>query len=173
MSYSIQEKYWEEDFLEMWRMGRKKPYPLVYAAESNDLETVRQLLKDGADVHERGALGETALHMAVALSNTEMMESEWSRNPATPLHYAIEYCDDDNDSRNTIIKLLVDAGADPYATPHAPLNFACRQKDHAQLTHQIRPLPCPPPDGNRILYDVVYGLGLSTDAQGHLDLLKA
>ncbi|KAJ3282840.1 hypothetical protein HK104_010685 [Borealophlyctis nickersoniae] len=148
--------------------------------------------------------------MAVALSNTEMMgtllssgadpnarttETEWASKPcgaATPLHYAIRYCadDDDKDICNTFIRLVLDAGADPYANPYAPFNLACHQRDPsiAQLILQLRPLPCPPPDGNRLLYNVVDGLGLSTlrlttdslstlrlstRVQGHLNILKA
>ncbi|KAJ3286312.1 hypothetical protein HK104_009108 [Borealophlyctis nickersoniae] len=194
---------WKGDFVwEVSRLARNKPFPLVYAAESNDLGKVRQLLKDGADVNQRGAVGDTALHLAVAFSNTEMMgillssgadpnakttENEWSlrafEGPATPLHYAIRYCGDD-DICNTIIKLLLDAGADPYAIPRAthpyaipraPFNFACQRQDPsiAQFILESRPLPCPPPDGNKMVYNVVDGLGVSTNTQGHLNILKA
>ncbi|KAJ3280067.1 hypothetical protein HK104_000952 [Borealophlyctis nickersoniae] len=131
--------------------------------------------------------------MAVALSNPEMMsmllssgadpnakttESQWSESPATPLHYAIRYCaddDDDNNVCNTIIRLLLDAGADPYATPNAPFSFACFRPDPsiAQFILQLRPLPCPPPNGNSLVYNILHVLGYSTDPQGHLRILKA
>ncbi|XP_069038927.1 transient receptor potential cation channel subfamily V member 6 [Lepisosteus oculatus] len=51
---------------------RIKDSPLFFAAKENDVMSIRKLLKcPSTDIFERGALGETALHVAVMFDNLE------------------------------------------------------------------------------------------------------
>ncbi|XP_066471074.1 transient receptor potential cation channel subfamily V member 6-like [Tiliqua scincoides] len=49
--------------------------PLLLAAKKNDIQAIRKMITDGScDVYQRGAVGETALHIAALYDNTEAAE---------------------------------------------------------------------------------------------------
>jgi len=90
---------------------------LVDAAESDDVDAVRSLLRAGTDVHEARGDGMTALHWAAENGNAEMARvllyagasaSGGTRiGGYTPLHIA------SRTGHADIVKLLLDAHADP------------------------------------------------------------
>ena len=47
--------------------------PLLSAVEAGDLETVKRLLDAGADIEERNAYRQTALHLAAGFGRGEIM----------------------------------------------------------------------------------------------------
>ncbi len=94
-------------------------YGLISAAEAGDEEKVQALLKEGADVNQKGGIwdrgGETALHAASTPKIVKMLLeagadvhsiSDWGK---TPLHAAA------SKGNAEIIQLLLAAGADVHA----------------------------------------------------------
>jgi ankyrin repeat protein len=94
--------------------------PLVDAAARGDLDTVRYLLRDGADVNEAQGDGMTALHWAAERGDAELadmliyagcnLEGGTRIGHYTPLHIA------SRNGNTNIVTLLLAAGADASAT---------------------------------------------------------
>ena len=91
-----------------------KEKPLSRVARENDLESVKILVENGADVNAASIIGWTALKWAAQLGNLDMVNYLISKGAnvneagaiGTPLYYASEY---DN---LPVIKSLVEAGAE-------------------------------------------------------------
>ncbi|XP_053147835.1 transient receptor potential cation channel subfamily V member 6-like [Hemicordylus capensis] len=131
------EKSWARKLDEISLLQQKRIWdsPLLLAAKENDVPAIQKLLaSNNCDIHERGAAGETALHVAALYSSLEaaqllmdtapdlvdeVMTSELYRGQ-TALHIAVV-------SRNlNLVKALLEKGADinsPRATGYV---FRCR-----------------------------------------------
>src|SRR5687767_11035898 len=105
--------------------------PLADAAMRGDLEAVRALLKQGAEVNAAQGDGMTALHWAAEQGSVEMArmlvfagaepDAVTRIGGHTPLHVAAEA------GSGPVVKVLLDAGADPRVTTStgvSPLHFA-------------------------------------------------
>jgi ankyrin repeat protein len=105
--------------------------PLADAAMRGDVEAVRALLKQGAEVNAAQGDGMTALHWAAEQGNVEMTKmlvfagaepnAVTRIGGHTPLHVAAEA------GSGAVVKVLLDAGADPSAltsTGVTALHFA-------------------------------------------------
>ena len=110
--------------------------PVAEAAARGDLESVRTLLRDGADVNAAQGDGMTALHWAALRGDSEMVSvlvyaganiSSTTRLGAyTPLHLA------SRDGRAGAVTLLLEAGSDANAattTGATPLHLAAAGGD--------------------------------------------
>ncbi|XP_039911521.1 transient receptor potential cation channel subfamily V member 5-like isoform X2 [Hirundo rustica] len=67
-------KSWDKHLDEIYLLQQKRIWesPLLQAAKENNLAAIRKLLTDGTcDLYQRGAVGETALHVAVMYDNLE------------------------------------------------------------------------------------------------------
>ena len=115
--------------------------PVAEAAARGDLESVRSLLRDGADVNAAQGDGMTALHWAALRGDAEMVSvlvyaganvaSTTRLGAYTPLHLA------SRDGRAEAVTLLIEAGSDPDATTTTgvtPLHFAAAGGDVPTLT---------------------------------------
>ena len=103
--------------------------PLDDAAKSGDVEAVKNLISEGADVNAKGSFG-TALHWAAMNGHAEVVDALISAGANTealsdqlgmPLHVATRRNHPD------VIKKLIDAGADINARTReqfTPLHFA-------------------------------------------------
>ncbi|XP_044534057.1 transient receptor potential cation channel subfamily V member 5 [Gracilinanus agilis] len=72
--WMLKEKLWSQHLDEANMLQQKRIWesPLLKAVKENDLCTLKKLLLDGPrDIHQRGALGETALHIAAFYDNLE------------------------------------------------------------------------------------------------------
>ncbi|XP_010606000.1 transient receptor potential cation channel subfamily V member 6 isoform X5 [Fukomys damarensis] len=101
------------DELNLLQQKRIWESPLLLAAKENDVHALSKLLKYGAcDVHQRGAVGETVLHVAALYDNLEvamvLMEAapELVFEPMTSELY--EACVGNEE----IVRLLIEHGAD-------------------------------------------------------------
>ncbi|XP_072508601.1 transient receptor potential cation channel subfamily V member 5 [Notamacropus eugenii] len=73
-TWMLREQIWTQslDEANMLQQKRILESPLLKAAKENDLCTLKKLLLDDpCDIHQRGALGETALHIAAFYDNLE------------------------------------------------------------------------------------------------------
>lgn len=96
------------------------PTPVADAARRGDLDTVRTLLREGADVNGAQGDGMSALHWAAERGDGEMaqmlihagaaVEAVTRIGPYTPLHVA------STAGRASVIELLLEAGADVSAS---------------------------------------------------------
>ena len=118
--------------------------PVAEAAARGDLESVRTLLRDGADVNAAQGDGMTALHWAALRGEAEMVSvlvyaganvaSTTRLGAYTPLHLA------SRDGRAEVAALLIDAGSDPNAattTGSTALHFAASGGDVPTLTSLV------------------------------------
>lgn len=119
------------------------PSPVADAAERDDLDAVKELLREGADVNAAQADGMTALHWAAVRNHPEMVEillyagatvrARTRLGGYSPLHLAAR-----NGSTGTAL-LLLEAGADPDArttTGVTALHFAA-EADAADLVRAL------------------------------------
>ena len=111
--------------------------PVADAAMHGDVEAVRSLLRDGADVNAAQGDGMTALHWAARLGQSELVEvllyagakldAGTRIGRYTPLHIAAR------EGRRSVVRVLLDAGADPgVVTTNSgatPLHLAARSGD--------------------------------------------
>ena len=115
--------------------------PVAEAAARGDVEAVRSLLRDGADVNAAQGDGMTALHWAALRGDADIVSvlvyagasvtSTTRLGAYTPLHLA------SRDGRGEAVTLLIDAGSDPNAattTGATPLHFAAAGGDVSTLT---------------------------------------
>ena len=114
----------------------QKSPPLHQAAWSNDLDKVKQLIADGADVNAKGLFGKTPLHCAAWGNAREAAVLLLERGAdvhakglfgKTPLHGAAQ-----NNSREVAVLLLAN-GADVNAQVNngsTPLHDAARSNSH-------------------------------------------
>ena len=118
--------------------------PVAEAAARGDIESVRTLLRDGADVNAAQGDGMTALHWAALRGDAEMVSvlvyaganvaSTTRLGAYTPLHLA------SRDGRAESVTLLLEAGSDPNAattTGATPLHFAAAGGDVPTLTNLL------------------------------------
>ncbi|XP_026516030.1 transient receptor potential cation channel subfamily V member 6-like [Terrapene carolina triunguis] len=71
-------KYWARRLDEIHLLQQKRIWesPLLHAAKENDLRAIKKLISDGTcDVYQRGAVGETALHVAALYDNMEAAQA--------------------------------------------------------------------------------------------------
>lgn len=99
--------------------GSASEDPVVEAAMRGDVEAVRSLLREGADVNSAQGDGMTALHWAAELGDAEIAEvllyaganvaAVTRLGDYTPLHLASK------GGRTEVVRQLLEAGADPEA----------------------------------------------------------
>ncbi|KAF4088354.1 hypothetical protein AMELA_G00082100 [Ameiurus melas] len=139
LKYQLQNrKGWDEvlDEIFLCQSKRENEIPLFYATKANNVGCIRKLLDcSSTNIFERGALGETALHVAVMNDNLEaavaLMEGapELINEPMTselyqgitPLHVAVI-----NQNIN-IVQELIHRGAD-VTTPRATGIYFSKRK---------------------------------------------
>ena len=111
--------------------------PVADAAQRGDLDAVRALLRDGADVNAAQGDGMTALHWAAHHDDDELVDvllyagarvdSGTRIGHYTPLHLAARA------AGTTVVEMLLDAGSDPNAATTnsgaAPLHLAAATGD--------------------------------------------
>uniref|UniRef100_A0A3Q3KGL5 Uncharacterized protein n=1 Tax=Monopterus albus TaxID=43700 RepID=A0A3Q3KGL5_MONAL len=170
-------KGWDEVLDEMFLLHIKltNDIPLFYAAKTNNVACIRKLLSFAStNIFERGALGETALHIAVMNDNVEAavalmdgapelinepMTSELFQG-VTPLHIAVENQNID------LVQQLISHGGD-VATPRATgLYFRKRRGGHMYTGEHI--LTFAVCAGNRDIISMVIDAGASTRVQDYL-----
>jgi len=122
---------------------------LHQAAESGDIETVKLLVSEGADVNAKGRYGYTPLYRAAAADkNGEVVEflishgadvhavvDHFERRGDTPLHVAA--CENEN---VRVLELLVSAGADVNAESKnnwTPLRLAAATNENVEVTRYL------------------------------------
>ncbi|XP_010883241.2 transient receptor potential cation channel subfamily V member 5-like [Esox lucius] len=146
--------------------------PLFFAAKKNNVSCIKKLLDCAStNVFERGALGETALHVAVLYDNMEaavaLMEGapELINDPMTsdlfhgmtPLHLAVV-----NQNIN-LVRHLIARGADVTTPRVTGLYF--RKRPGGQLYYGEHILSFAACVGNKDIISLVINAGASTRAQ--------
>ena len=115
--------------------------PVADAARRDDIEAVRALLADGADVNAAHGDGMTGLHWAALNGNTEIaqlliearaaLEATTRLGAHTPLHVAAK------EGHGEVVAILAEGGADVAAateTGATPLHFAAASGDVHAVT---------------------------------------
>ncbi|XP_053306450.1 transient receptor potential cation channel subfamily V member 6-like [Spea bombifrons] len=128
----------ELDEIHMLQQKRIDDSPLLLAAKENDVGAIRKLLDcPSTDLHMRGAVGETALHVAALYDNLEVAQILIEEAPdlinqpitsdlyegQTALHIAAV-----NQNMN-LVKLLIEEGAD-VCSPRATGSFFAYSEDN-------------------------------------------
>ncbi|XP_018409335.1 PREDICTED: transient receptor potential cation channel subfamily V member 6-like [Nanorana parkeri] len=121
----------EEASMDLLQQRRIQEMPILQAAKENNVELLREILaSEKCDPFQRGALGETALHMAALYDNLEAAEILLTEAPyllnlpmtselyqgQTSLHIATV-----NQNMN-LVKMLIQRGAD-VSSPRATGSF--------------------------------------------------
>jgi ankyrin repeat protein len=120
---------------------------LVGAAESGNIEAVKQHIAAGTDVNAKDRMVWTPLHRAAQQGHKEIAEllitnnadvNMWAANGRTPLHEAARY------GHKEVVELLIAKGADVNAkkwggdyTGDTPLDTAIRRK-HPETADLLR-----------------------------------
>ncbi|XP_019383221.1 PREDICTED: transient receptor potential cation channel subfamily V member 6-like [Gavialis gangeticus] len=129
-------KSWDWCLEEIHLLQQKRIWesPLLQAAKENDLQAIKKLLADGScDVYQRGAVGETALHVAALYDNVEVAQALLEAAPdlvnermtselydgQTALHIAAV-----NQNVN-LVKILLKKGANASTPQATGLFFRC------------------------------------------------
>ena len=119
--------------------------PLIDAARNGDVEAVRSLLSEGADVNAAQGDGMTALHWAAELGHTAVADlllsvgadvgAKTRIGSYTPLHLA------SRSGNGPIASALLDAGANPQATTTnsgvTPLHLAAAALGAAEVVTEL------------------------------------
>ncbi|XP_054859047.1 transient receptor potential cation channel subfamily V member 6-like [Eublepharis macularius] len=142
------EKSWERKLDEINLLQQKRIWesPLLLAAKENDVQALQKLLAScSCDVHERGAVGETALHVAALYNSIEAAQLLLNTAPElvdeamtselytgqTALHIAVV------NKNLSLVKALLENGADinsPRATGYV---FRYRSDNHIYFGEHI------------------------------------
>ena len=117
------------------------------AVRENNLEQVNALLQQGANVNyrdiEQEGIGESALHIAAANGNLDIVNAIIVRNPniniadnfgETPLHVASK------NGKTYVITALINAGADVNTVniiTETPLHLAALKNDSLDVIHKL------------------------------------
>lgn len=158
--------------------------PLLKAVNDEDVQELRELLDAGADpLEQRGALGETALHMCLLLhgqTHCEMAEvlvkevgeplvnAPYAKQPflgETALHIAVVKRDEE------LARLLIANGADLHA--RAVGTFFATGKDGCECPYGELPLSFAAATGQTALCRILLGAGAdlyAKDAEGNTAL---
>ncbi|XP_055366763.1 transient receptor potential cation channel subfamily V member 6-like isoform X2 [Betta splendens] len=148
--------------------------PLFYAALKNSVDGIKTLLScSSTNVFERGALGETSLHVAVMNDNLEAavalmdvapelvdepMTSELLQG-LTPLHIAVI------NQNLSLVQHLIDRGADVNTPRATGLYFQKRIQGHLYYgEHTLSFAAC---TGNKNIIYMLIAAGASTRVQDH------
>lgn len=124
----------------------RNPHTAIGAPKQYSPKVVDRILQENPDLDETSSDGETALHIAASLNNLfevqRLIQLGANLNPMddhghTPLHWAIH-----TDPSGKLLKLLLDAGADPNIIPPAqpapawepPLHVAARNSNSQIVT---------------------------------------
>ncbi|KAF3700622.1 Transient receptor potential cation channel subfamily V member 5 [Channa argus] len=169
-------KGWNEVLDETFLLQNKlvNDIPLFYAAKTNSVGSVRNLLTYAStDVFERGALGETALHVAVMNNDVEaavalmdgapelineLMTSELFQG-LTPLHIAVI------NQNTSLVQHLISRGAD-VATPRVT-GLYFRKRKGGLIYYGEHILSFAACTGNEDIMSMLIDAGASTRVQDH------
>jgi ankyrin repeat protein len=131
---------------------------LVRMHPANGSKVIDRILQEKPDVNERSVGGETALQVAAAMNKPAEVQrliqlgadlNAIDDRGQTPLHMALR-----SDSTGKVLKLLLDAGADPNINP--PLRPPPDWR---------RPLHTAAEEGNRLIVSHLLDAGAQIDAQ--------
>ncbi|XP_029014390.1 transient receptor potential cation channel subfamily V member 6-like isoform X2 [Betta splendens] len=158
----------------MFHTKTSNEIPLFYAALKNDVKGVRGFLQvSSTDVFERGAFGETSLHVAVMNDNLEAAVALMDAAPElvdepmtselfqglTPLHIAVI------NQNLSLVQHLIDRGAD-VNTPRATGLYFQKRKGGLFFygEHILSFAAC---TGNKDIVSLLIDAGASTRVQDH------
>uniref|UniRef100_A0A3Q3KL48 Transient receptor potential cation channel, subfamily V, member 6 n=1 Tax=Mastacembelus armatus TaxID=205130 RepID=A0A3Q3KL48_9TELE len=169
-------KGWDEMLDEMFLLHNKliNDIPLFSAAKMNKVECIKKLLRSAStDIFERGALGETALHIAVLNDNLEAalalmdgtpelinepMTSEFFQG-ITPLHIAVV------NQNISLVHHLISRGGD-VETPRAT-GLYFRKRRGGLIYYGEHVLSFAACGGNKDIISMVIDAGASTRVQDY------
>ena len=148
--------------------------PAVDAARSGDWETVRALIRDGADVNEAAPDGSTVLHWASYWNDVEMVDlliqAGANVNAATDLGVTPIWAAAEDHSLQVVTSLLK-SGADPNV-PHISGETAIMRAARAGQTDVVKALLAAGADPNARGQRQQTAL-MFASAQGHPDAVQA